>query len=83
MNLSLVAQIVLALSKAIPIVNKWLDEIYNAKIQAMKEKNDEAVKTGFEQQDQRPIEDAMNSSMKGEISGVSGSEIVDKLPGVK
>ena len=82
MSLSLVAQIVLALSKAIPIVNKWLDEIYNARIEAMKERNDEAIKTGFEQQDQRPIEDAMNSSKTGEISGVPGSEIVDKLPGV-
>lgn len=83
MSISIIAQIILALSKAFPIVEKWLDEAYNAKIEAAKKKNDEAIETGFETQDQRPIEDAMNSTKTGEVSGVPGAEIVDSLPGVK
>ena len=82
MSISIVVQIILALAKAFPIIDKWLDQAYNAKIEAMKKQNSEAIDTAFETDDQRPIEDAMNSSKTGKPSGVPGSEIVDSLPGV-
>ena len=83
MSISIVVQIILAIAKAFPIVDKWLDQLYNEKIARAKVENRESIKDGIENQDQRRIEDAMGSTKTGEISGIPNAEIVDKLPGVK
>lgn len=75
--------IILALLKAFPILDKWLDEAYNEKIKKMSKENRAALKKAIENQDQRDLETAMGSTKVGEISGIPGAEIVDNLPGVK
>jgi len=78
---------VLSIAKAIPVVDKWIQQLVveytNARIDSMKKEDVEIIKNAITLQDQRELEKTMGSSRAGELSGVEGSVIVDSLPGVK
>ena len=75
---------VVAICKAIPILNDLLQEFfaYYAKTQlaAMKEANREGVRKAVYEHDQRELEKTIGSDKAGEPSG--HGDIVDTLPGV-
>ncbi len=73
---------ILAIAKAIPIIDKWLGELVAA-YQAYKKKEVEestkrAIDEGIKNQDQRPVESDQTS---GKPSGLG--TIRDSLPGVE
>lgn len=73
---------ILAIAKAIPVLDGWLDKLLveYAKIKKLKilKETQEAVDDAFENQDQRGLESQQHS---GEYSGVG--TIRDSLPGVR
>lgn len=79
--------IIMAIAKDVPIVDGWIKQLTTAymlaKIAKMDKANRDALKKAIEEGDQRDLEIAMGSSGAGEMSGVPGSVVVDKLPGVK
>lgn len=78
--------LLLSIAKAVPIVDKWIEQLstlyFQTRIAEMKKENRDAIKTALEKQDQRDLERALGSTIAGEPSGTPGSEIIDKLPGV-
>lgn len=82
---SIVAAI-LAVCRAIPIVNSWMSELMAAYVQhqiaAMKAANVAAIRKALMEQDQRDIEKAIGSPRAGEKSGDPNTEIRKDLPGV-
>lgn len=78
-----IISLILAIFKAFPILDKWFEQFKEAKEIEAKKRNRESVEESAQTGDQRPIEDAMNSSKTGKPSGIPGSEIKDKLPGVE
>lgn len=83
MGISVIVQLILAIAKAFPIVDKWLDEAYNEKLKAMSKETRAAIRKAIDEQDQIDLEIAIGSVNAGRPSGIPGSEIVDKLPGVE
>lgn len=82
MNIAAIITIITSISKAIPIVDKWIEQIIAAYIVQRKawiiKENHEAIKLAINNHDQRDLEDTAHS---GEYSGVG--TIRDSLPGVK
>ena len=74
---------ILAILKAFPILDKWFDQIHNAKIEQIKLDIIHAVENADKIQDQRPIEIAIGSSEPGLPSGTPGAIIVKKVKGVE
>ena len=78
---------VLAVARAIPVVNQWLEllvaEFVKSRINEMREENRNAIRKAFETNDQRPIEKVIGSPNEGKPSGVPGSEFRDSVPGFK
>jgi hypothetical protein len=74
--------LILALAKAIPIIDKWLGELavaYQAyKKKETEEKTKRAIDEGIENQDQRPIESDQTS---GKPSGMG--VVRDSIPNVR
>jgi hypothetical protein len=73
--------LILAVAKAIPVIDKWLGELFAA-YQAYRKKEIEeattrAINEGIKNQDQRPIESDQTS---GKPSGMG--TIRDSLPGI-
>lgn len=79
--------LIISISKAVPIVNNWIQELIvaftNQRIDSMSKENRESIKKAIEQKDQRDLEKAMGSINAGELSGIPGTVVVDKLPGVE
>ncbi len=79
--------LIISISKAVPIVNDWIQELIvaftNQRIDSMSKENRESIKKAIEQKDQRDLERAMGSINAGELSGIPGTVVVDKLPGVE
>jgi hypothetical protein len=73
--------LVLAVAKALPIIDKWLGELFNAyQVQKKKEiqaETERAINEGIQNQDQRKIESDQTS---GKPSGLG--TIRDSLPGI-
>lgn len=86
MSVSAALSLLLAILKAIPILDKWFQKLVvaytQAKIDSMEKENREAIKKALNEHDQRPIETAMGSSTVGEMSGNPGTTVVDSLPNV-
>jgi phage terminase Nu1 subunit (DNA packaging protein) len=78
--ITIVAQIILAILKMYPEIR---DMVFNAHIEEMKKKNAEAVNTSSKTDDQRPIEDAMNSKNSGKPSNAPGAEVITNWPDIK
>jgi hypothetical protein len=74
--------LILALAKAIPVIDKWLGELAIAyqiyKKKEIEEATKRAIDEGIQNQDQRPIESDQTS---GKPSGLG--TIRDSIPGVK
>ncbi len=87
MTVTAALSLLLAISKAIPVIDKWLEELaaayVKARVSAMKKETREAIKKALEIDDQRTIEETIGSSSAGQPTGAPGSVIVDSLPGVK
>ena len=77
---------VIAVIKAIPVVKEWFDSLLamyvRSEIASMKKENREALRKAIDEQDQRDLEKAIGNPNPGEHSGIPGTEIRDKLPGV-
>jgi hypothetical protein len=73
--------LILALAKALPIIDKWLGELFAAylvqKRKEVQEATERAINEAIKNQDQRPIE---SSQISGKPSGLGS--IRDSLPGV-
>lgn len=86
MTIAAIIVLLTSVSKAVPIVDKWVETFVAAYIaqkkQWIKKENHEAIKKSMETGDQRPVEEAMGSTRTGEISGIPGTSVVDSLPGV-
>lgn len=80
-----VIALLLALARAVPVIDGWLELLVVAYTKAraarMKKENREAVRKALEELDQRPIEEAMGHPSPGAPSGVPGAVIVDQMPG--
>lgn len=78
---------ILAICKAAPIFDRWVQQLLvaysNARVDSMAKENRDAIKKAITDQDQREIEKLLGSSRAGELSGVPGTEVRDSLPGVK
>lgn len=87
MTIGSVFSLLLAVFKAIPIFEKWFEQLsalyVASRIESMKQENREVIKKAIELQDQRELERAIGSPKAGERSGVPGTEVRDTLPGVK
>lgn len=79
--------LVIAFLKAIPIIEEWFQKLVAAyvaaRISSIKKEYKDSIKKAFDQQDQRPIEEALGNPDAGAPSGIPGTEIRDSLPGVK
>lgn len=77
---------ILAVIKAIPIIDKWFQKLValyvNAEIDRMDKENRDAVKTAIEKFDQRELEKAIGNPNAGGASGIPGTITVPALPGV-
>jgi UPF0716 family protein affecting phage T7 exclusion len=75
---------ILALLKAVPIIDSWFQELLSAyitsRISSMKQENKDAIKAAFEG-DQREIEKALGDDKAGKPSGDAGASIIDHVPG--
>jgi len=71
----------------IPGIKSLLDRAIGVYLQAylegMRDQNREAIKRAVALADQRELEKVINSPTAGELSGISGTEVRDSLPGVK
>jgi hypothetical protein len=82
MNIAAILTLITSISKAIPVVDKWIEELVAAyiiqkKIWVMKE-NRKAIELAIKEQDQRGLED---EDFSGKPSGIG--TIRDTLPGVR
>ncbi len=79
-----ILDILLALFKAIPALEKLWEDVVTlyvaARIATMKRENKDAIRVVLEKHDQRPIEDQLGSDTAGKPTGLG--EIRDTLPGV-
>lgn len=79
--------LVLAILRAIPPVNKWIEQFFvfyaNKQIDRMEEENRIGLKKALHEFDQRELEKALGNKAPGEPSGNAGAVIVDELPGVR
>jgi len=75
---------ILALAKAIPIINQWIEELTTAyavsKMAALKKENLDAIRKAINERDQRDLEKAVGNHHPGEPSGDAGSVIIDEPP---
>jgi hypothetical protein len=73
--------LIIALAKALPIIDKWLGELFAAyqvqKKKEIQEATERAINEAIKNQDQRPIE---SLQISGKPSGLGS--IRDSLPGV-
>lgn len=76
----------LAIAKAVPVVDKWLSVLVaaytTARIEAMAKEDREAIRKAFAEHDQRALEKSIGHPDPGAPSGVPGSVIRDRRPGV-
>jgi hypothetical protein len=77
--------IILAVLKAIPVLDSWFQQLtvlyFNAQVSKMKAENRDAVKKALDEHDQRDLEKATgNSQHSGEHSGETSSEIISGPP---
>jgi hypothetical protein len=79
--------LITSIAKAVPIVDKWIEELVAAYVVQrknwIKKENHDAIKKSFETDDQRPIEETMGYDHAGLPTGTPGAVIVDSLPGVR
>ena len=79
-----IVNLIIAIAQAIPAVERILQLLFKTyaerRIDRMSNDDIEAIKKSFSMRDQRPIEEILNPENAGKPSGVSGSQIVDKLP---
>lgn len=77
---------IIALGKILPIVDRWLVALCLAvtqnTIKKMKEEDINAPIQATKSNDQRALEKLLGSPRAGQASGISGSGVVDSLPGV-
>jgi hypothetical protein len=77
---------VVAIIKAIPIIDKWFKQLATfyvaSQINELHEADKEAIRKAIYEQDQRDIEKQIGSTRVGKPSGVDGVERRDTLPGV-
>jgi len=82
-----IISLLLAIAKAIPIVDKWIQTLVaqyvNLRIETMRSENIKAIRSALIDHDQRELERSIGSKTPGEVSGDAGAVIVDKLPGVE
>jgi hypothetical protein len=75
---------ILAIAKAIPVVDSWIQALvvaYTAlEISNMEKENREAVRKALYEHDQRELEKAVGNPNPGEISGDPGAVVVDAPP---
>ncbi len=75
---------ILAILKAVPVIEGWVQDFFvfytQARLDAMRSENREALKKAFLEKDQRDLEKAIGNPTPGEESGNAGSEIKDTLP---
>jgi hypothetical protein len=75
---------ILALLKAIPILDSWFQQFFAAyaehEIANMKAENRDSIRKALAEHDQRDLEKAIGNPNPGEASGDSGVEIVDGPP---
>jgi hypothetical protein len=75
-----VIDLILAIAKAIPVIDKWLDALTVARIESMKKTQREALRKALDEHDQRDLEKAIGSPGAGEPSGNPDSVISDTPP---
>lgn len=75
---------VLAILKAIPILDSWFQQLavlyFQQRLASMKAENKEAIRKAIYEHDQRGIEVAIGSDTAGKASGDIGAVIVDGPP---
>ena len=84
MNFAAVFSAIVAVIKAIPVLDDWFQRFLvwyaEKQLEHMKSENREAIVRAIKLHDQRPIEDAIGSPISGEFSGIG--TIVDYIDGV-
>ncbi len=84
--ISTILGMVLAIAKAIPIVDSWIQQLvaaYTASaIDAMKRENIDALRKALQGHDQRSLEIALGNPNPGGLSGDPGTIVVSSIPGV-
>lgn len=77
---------ILAVAKAWPSLNRWLEKLFSAwasaNYESMKRENRDVILRAAISFDQREIEHLLGSKSAGKPSGQPGSEHRDTLPGV-
>lgn len=77
---------IVALIKAVPIIDQWFQQLAAAYLQmqidSMKKENLDAIRKLIDAKDQRDFEKALGASKAGLPSGDDGATIVDSIPGV-
>ncbi len=77
---------ILAVIQAIPAVRDLFERFVSfyveRRIASMKQENRDAIRRAFTEHDQRPLEEALGNPNPGGHSGVPGTQVVDRLPGV-
>ena len=80
-----IIQAVLAILKAIPILDSWFERLAAAyvasRIQTMRAENRDAIKKAVEAHDTIDLEKAVGNPEPGAPSGIPGTVVRDKLPG--
>lgn len=75
---------ILAIFKAVPILNSWFEKLVAAyishQIDSMKAENVAAIRKVLDEKDQRALEKALASPTAGLPSGDAGSVIIDGPP---
>lgn len=75
---------ILALAKAVPIIDSWIQQLSTAYLQqqisTMKQANIDAIRLALVAHDQRGLENAIGSPTAGLPSGDAGSTIISGLP---
>jgi hypothetical protein len=78
---------IFAIAKVFPIIDFWIQNLIimyvNSRIDKMSAEDRAAIKTAIEKQDQRDLEKVIGNPNPGEPSGIPGTVLKDKLPGVK
>lgn len=75
---------ILALIKAIPIIDQWVQQLIaayvGARIASMQKDNLDAIRKAIQDHDQRDLENAIGSPTAGKPSGDAGSVVIDDTP---
>lgn len=75
---------IIAVIKAIPVLDSWFQSIASAYLQAqiasMKQENRDAIISAVQKFNQIPMENAIGSSTAGKVSGDAGSAVIDAPP---